>query len=113
MEVFQTIFYHGFNVDGYQYYALSIEKSIRKGEIDYLFANYYVRYRIVYPFIIAIIHIIIPINVSVLAYCINLAFAILSIFMIRKVMFFLNFNSLNKNGLGCQIFFGKIFKFFS
>lgn len=90
--IFKTIFYHGFNVDGYQYYALSIEKFIRTREIDYLFANYYARNRIVYPFIIAIIHIIIPVNVSVLACCINLAFAILSIFMIRKIMIFLNFN---------------------
>ncbi|MGC9780311.1 MAG: hypothetical protein HZR80_13780 [Candidatus Heimdallarchaeota archaeon] len=90
--ILKTTLYHGFNVDGYQYFALSIEEFIRTGEMNYLFVNYYVRNRIVYPFIIAIIHIIIPIDISILACCVNLIFAVLSIFTIRKILLLLKFN---------------------
>lgn len=89
--IMKTLLFNGFSVDSYQFYALSIKDFILTGKANDLFLNYYQRHRIVYPFIIAIIHILYPMNVSILACLINLTFAILSIWMMRKILLFLKF----------------------
>ena len=93
----RTIFYIGFNVDSYQFYALSIEKYILTGKMDYLFINYYQRYRIMYPFIIAITHMLFPMDISILACFINLFFGLLSIYIIRKILFFYGYKEKDIN----------------
>lgn len=85
-SIFKTLFYQGFNVDSYQYFALSIKKYLITGVQDYLFINYYARTRMIYPLIIAILHIVLPINVSILACIVNLVFALLSLFMVKKIL---------------------------
>jgi len=90
--VFRVLFVNGFNVDSYQLFALSVEKVLRTGEQDYLFQNYYVRNRMVYPFFIAVLHIIFPIDISIIACFVNLFFALISLLVIRKIMYELDFD---------------------
>jgi len=91
--IFKVLFVNGFNVDSYQMFALSVEKLILTGEQDYLFQNYYVRNRMVYPFFIAILHIIIPIDISLIACFVNLVFSLISLAMIRKIMYEVDFDT--------------------
>jgi len=89
-SIFKTLFFYGYNVDSYQFFALSIEHFLRTGEQDYIFQNFYARNRIVYPTIIAILHIIFPFDISLLGCFINLIFALLSLFLTRKILKQLN-----------------------
>jgi len=85
-SIIKTAFFNGYNVDSYQYFALSIEKFFKTGEKDSLFYNYYARNRMVYPFIIAIVHVIFPINISVLSCLIDTVFALLCLWVMKKIL---------------------------
>ncbi|MFW9905705.1 MAG: hypothetical protein ACFFFH_15335, partial [Candidatus Thorarchaeota archaeon] len=89
--IIKTTFFTGFNVDSYQYYAESLEKWIKTGTPDDLFNIFYARNRIVYPLIIAVVHILIPIDISLLACGINLLFALANIYLIRRLLFIYEF----------------------
>ncbi len=91
--IIKTVFFNGYSVDSYQIYALSIKNLILTGKQDYLFREFYARNRILYPLIIAIVNIIIPIDISILACIINLLFALLTLLIIRKIMKLLNFQN--------------------
>ncbi|MHA1230336.1 MAG: hypothetical protein ACTSPQ_06785 [Candidatus Helarchaeota archaeon] len=84
--IVKTVFFNGYSVDSYQFFALSIEELIKTKKVNTLFIEYYARNRMVYPFIIAIVHIIVPINISILACIINLIFGLASIFILRKLI---------------------------
>lgn len=84
--VIRTVFFTGYNVDSYQFYALAIKRYILTGETDYVFNHYYARTRIVYPLIIALIYIIIPFNISILACFINLFFLIGCIVVLKYLL---------------------------
>ncbi|GAH44405.1 unnamed protein product, partial [marine sediment metagenome] len=88
----KTVFFNGYSVDSYQFYALSIKNLILTGKQDYLFLEFYARNRILYPLILAIINIIIPIDISILACIVNLLFSLLSLLIIRKIMKLLKFH---------------------
>lgn len=85
-SIYKTVFITGYTNDSYQIFALSIEKFIKTGEQDYLFSNYYVKNRILFPLIIAIVHIIIPIDIAFLACFINLFFALSSLYLLRILL---------------------------
>ncbi|NHJ25024.1 MAG: hypothetical protein EAX89_10635 [Candidatus Lokiarchaeota archaeon] len=98
----KTIFFTGYNVDSYQIFALSIEKLIRTGVRDELITNYYQKNRIIYPSIIAIVHIIFPINIGLLACSINLLFALANLVLMKKLLEIYNFP---KEGINFFILF--------
>lgn len=84
-SVIKQLFFHGYNVDAYHIFALSLRKYILNGEKDYLFFNYYAKNRILYPLIIALLHICFPINIALLAATINTIFSFASLLIIRKL----------------------------
>ena len=90
-SILKIILFNGYNVDSYQYFALSIKEYILTGKRSYLFDNFYARNRMMYPFLIAIFNIIFPFNVSILACILNLIFAVLSLWLIRLNLRKLNF----------------------
>jgi len=92
-SVIKTLLFNGYSVDSYQYYALSIEKLLITGKQDYLFVEYYARNRIIYPLIVALIHLIVPIDISILACLVNTFFAFASLFVVRKILKFKQFES--------------------
>lgn len=83
--VAKTLLFNGFNVDSYQYYALSLERWLSTGTEDYLFNHYYARQRIFFPLLVAIVHHVIPIDITLLTCAVNLIFAVGSIFMMREL----------------------------
>jgi len=90
--VIRTVFLNGYNVDSYQFYALSLEKWLSTGTQDYLLNEYYARIRIFYPLLIALTHHVVPIDISILACIINLVFALGSIILMRDLLEFNGFN---------------------
>ena len=78
-------------IDSYQYYAESLEKWIKTGTTDDLFYIFYAKSRILYPLIIAVVHILIPIDISLLACGINLLFALANIYLIRRLLLIYEF----------------------
>jgi hypothetical protein len=84
--VLKTVVFLGYNVDSYQLYALSIERWLRNGTQDYLFNEYTARHRFLYPLIIAVLHIIIPTDIAILACILNLIFALSSVIVLRRIL---------------------------
>ena len=84
--IIKTVFFTGYNVDSYQYYALSIEQWLISGAQDYLLTEYLARHRILYPFLIALLHILIPTDIAILACVLNLGFALGSVIVLRKIL---------------------------
>ena len=90
--ILKTVFFTGYNVDSYQYYALALEKWIISGEQNALLSEYSARYRIIYPLLISLVHILIPLDISILACVINLIFGLGSVMLIRDLLRLRNFN---------------------
>lgn len=82
----RTVFYNGYNIDSYHVYAQAIQTFILTRTKNAIFLKYYARHRILYPLIVALAHIVIPIDIAILAALINLLSALGTIIMIPKIM---------------------------